>query len=121
MSDLREIRDELARKSVDRILYELHEADGRERHFKMGFDAAIEHLGKECLDEQDSVLTTELKLQAKIAIAIKALKDANDNCRSALSIASREGRETNWSPFRERLNESLALQHEALKKIGCVE
>jgi hypothetical protein len=36
--------------------------------------------------------------------------EANSLCRSALSIAEREGKETNWEAFRNRLKESLAKQ-----------
>lgn len=107
--------------------------------FQKGFDAAIEHLEKQsenklnqnrCNSGHETLplklwdcpecvrLKTE-QLEAKLAVAVEALKDANDKCRSAASIASREGRDTSWSPFRERLNESLAFQFEALEKLGA--
>lgn len=43
--------------------------------------------------------------------AAQCLKEANELCRSALAIAEREGRETNWLSFRARLEESLKRQH----------
>lgn len=44
----------------------------------------------------------------------EALNDANQFCRSALSIAERQGNQTNWSVFQASLRESLARQHAVL-------
>lgn len=38
---LKQQRDKLAEQSVSRGFYELHEADARVRHYKQGFDAAL--------------------------------------------------------------------------------
>ena len=45
-----------------------------------------------------------------------ALKSANQMCLSMASIAERHGRVpgTNWDAFRDRLRESLAMQHAVL-------
>ena len=41
----------------------------------------------------------------------EALKDANDMCRSAMEVAKRDGKATNWETFRAKLHESLLRQH----------
>lgn len=46
---------------------------------------------------------------------LRALISANDLCRSAASIASREGKDTNWKAFNKKLTKSLRLQHVAIK------
>lgn len=43
----------------------------------------------------------------------EALESANQMCRSAMSIAERKG-EANWEAFRDRLKESLELQHRVM-------
>jgi hypothetical protein len=43
-----------------------------------------------------------------------ALKNANEMCRSAFQIAQREGKDTNWEAFKNRLHESLIIQHNVL-------
>ena len=43
--------------------------------------------------------------------AAAVLKDANDMCRSAMQIALRDGKETNWPAFRAQLEASLKRQH----------
>jgi hypothetical protein len=43
-----------------------------------------------------------------------ALADANDLCRSAMAIAKRRGRSTNWEAFERKLEGSLKRQHEAM-------
>jgi hypothetical protein len=63
---------------------------------------------------------TQLKhdLEAQSAKAEKlfeALKDANDLCRSAFSVSSRAGRDTNFWALTGRLKESLERQHKALQ------
>ena len=45
---------------------------------------------------------------------LEALKSANSLCRSMSAIADREGEQTNWESFRNKLTESLALQHTVL-------
>ena len=55
-----------------------------------------------------------LKAIAEIRKQRKALEDANDLCRSAMQIAERDGAETYWAPFRDRLGESLKRQHEVM-------
>jgi hypothetical protein len=42
------------------------------------------------------------------------LSEANEVCRSAHSIAERDGAETNWEAFRSRLALALANQHSVL-------
>lgn len=53
-------------------------------------------------------------LLARLAEVEAALADANSLCRSAFIIASRGGRETNWSSFTDRLAESLVRQHRVM-------
>ena len=43
--------------------------------------------------------------------AAACLIGANELCRSALAIASRDGANTNWPAFRAQLEESLKRQH----------
>ena len=45
---------------------------------------------------------------------IEALRDANDKCRSAASIAQRDGKDTNWQAWRNQLGASLFKQQAAL-------
>jgi hypothetical protein len=54
---------------------------------------------------------TVLGLLAKVQALSAALEDANGLCRSAYQIAERNGKSTNWEPFRARLTESLQRQH----------
>lgn len=49
-----------------------------------------------------------------IAALRSVLENANEICRSAFSIAGREGNTTNWEAFYSRTKESLALQHRTL-------
>jgi len=49
-------------------------------------------------------------LQAKLTPE-EALREANDVLRSAAVIAAREGRQTNWPRFGERVHEALRHQH----------
>lgn len=53
-------------------------------------------------------------LAAEVRKLRTALRDANDLCRSAYQVAVREGRETNWPAFRDRLSESLDRQHRVM-------
>jgi hypothetical protein len=46
-----------------------------------------------------------------IDYAAEVLKDANRLCRSAMQIALRDGRDTNWPAFRNQLEASLKRQH----------
>ena len=46
--------------------------------------------------------------------AWKALESANEMCRSAFQIAQREGVDTNWETFKNRLDESLKIQHQVM-------
>lgn len=50
----------------------------------------------------------------EIARLRKALEDANGMCRSAYQVAVREGRQTCWATFRDRLHESLERQHRVM-------
>ena len=45
---------------------------------------------------------------------MKALWAANEVMRSMYQIAIREGRDTNWPPFIERLKKELQVQHELM-------
>jgi hypothetical protein len=79
--------------------------------------AAAPSSGDAAIDDGDRWDTGELGRDEKFAVAIaeppaaEALFiEANSLCRSALSIAEREGNETNWEAFRNRLKESLAKQ-----------
>lgn len=44
---MEKLMNELAEKSINRNMYELHEADARVRQFKLGFGAAIAHVSKD--------------------------------------------------------------------------
>jgi hypothetical protein len=46
--------------------------------------------------------------------AMSLLKDANETLRSACSIASREGRDTNWQSFRARVEAVLKDHHQVV-------
>jgi hypothetical protein len=71
--------------------------------------AGVEVLAKE-IRELAPHVETGLTVEA-------ALKDANELCRSALSIAKREGIQTNWAAFASQLEHSLRIQHKAMKQI----
>lgn len=48
---------------------------------------------------------------------LPVLRRANDLCRSMHAITEREGKETNWPPFRAELEGALAEQHELLNQV----
>ena len=50
-----------------------------------------------------------------------ALKHANCLCRSAMSIAERNGTKTNWKAFKTKLQGSLALQHKVMLENGLID
>jgi hypothetical protein len=50
----------------------------------------------------------------RIADLETALRDANQVCNTAHTIANRFGRETNWGPFAAKIEESLERQHRVL-------
>lgn len=56
----------------------------------------------------------EAAILSELHTVVISLKDANDMCRSALSVAGREGKEVNWDGFRKQLRESLKRQHAVL-------
>lgn len=56
----------------------------------------------------------EARVLALYAERDEALAYANELCRSAFQIASRQGRDTNWSGFANRLMEALAQQHRVM-------
>lgn len=64
--------------------------------------------------DYDALLTTHLELVGQFNGAIKMLQEANEVCRSASSIAQREGKYTEWDSFRYRLQKVLEAQHSAL-------
>ena len=45
---------------------------------------------------------------------LDALKSANSMCRSAMEIARRDGKDTNWEAFRNQLMKSLETQQKIL-------
>ncbi len=45
---------------------------------------------------------------------MSALKEANEMCRSAYSIAERQGKETNWDAFSAKLSKQLDVQHKII-------
>lgn len=57
---------------------------------------------------------TKKQLVEENAVLFAALKDANEICRSAYSVAARRGVETNWEPFKEKIEKSLLLQHQII-------
>ncbi len=68
-------------------------------------ESASAHEGEHVLRR---ALTNEIK---RLTIS---LHEANDICRSAYQIAARNGAETNWTPFTERLKDALKRQHEIM-------
>lgn len=52
----------------------------------------------------------EAKVAKKILALRKALRGANDICRSMYCIVAREGRETNWEAFRAQILDQLLAQ-----------
>lgn len=77
---------------------------------------ACEHRTESCADDLEQALST---LQSsETAKLMEALKDANSLCRSAYSIAEREGLQTNWDAFRKQLLKSLERQKQALAASG---
>ena len=53
----------------------------------------------------------EMRAAGQLRRLKTALEDANGICRSAMAIAERGGRETNWDAFTGQLRESLQRQH----------
>jgi hypothetical protein len=45
---------------------------------------------------------------------MNVIREANDICRSAMSIAERQGDETNWDAFSARLSKVLDKQHKII-------
>lgn len=64
--------------------------------------------------ERDEWCAEYVKVRDEAASLRLTLKDANEVCRSAYQIASRAGKETNWSAFTSRVGKSLELQHTTL-------
>lgn len=61
---------------------------------------------------QSSVVGGYIKaVMDEIDLLREALKSANAMCRSAMSIAERDGNDTHWWAFRKRMEASLELQH----------
>lgn len=56
------------------------------------------------------------KHQLKPVKFLAAFLEANDLCKSALAIAVREGKETNWMAFRSKLRSALRKQYKLLYK-----
>lgn len=54
------------------------------------------------------------KVQDMLTEYAVALEDANSLCRSAHSIATRKGLQTNWDAFLGKLSRSLKLQHKLI-------
>lgn len=71
-------------------------------------------LGDQCVTHKlDEARETFERLYVR-GYAVSVLKDANHMCRSAMEIAKRDGKDTNWETFRARLQESLLRQHAAM-------
>lgn len=51
---------------------------------------------------------------AAVQATVAALKDANSICRSAYSIAQRQGRDTNWDAFVRMIQASLERQRKVM-------
>lgn len=68
-------------------------------------------------DMIENHLTKRIELEAKLAKAVEALKDANALCRAAFSVAEREGLSTNWGAFKDNLKISLDEQHKTLAEM----
>lgn len=69
--------------------------------------AALSH----CDEGDKDSAKIEMDSAHAIRALVKALNDANDLCRSAMQIAQRIGKETDWSAFTQQLSESLSRQH----------
>lgn len=61
--------------------------------------------------DTDAAWRNQREAEARAEAMEKALLDANDMCRSAYSIARHDGRETDWSAWRNALKASLDRQH----------
>jgi hypothetical protein len=60
-----------------------------------------------------------------LAAQVKLLKECHDSCdqalRSAMSIAERDGKDTNWAGHRAQLRETLAHYHAARAAFSMAE
>lgn len=60
-------------------------------------------------------MTTELEiLRARVELLREAHTLANEALRSAMAVAEREGRDTNWPDYRAMLRASLEASHAAM-------
>ena len=60
-------------------------------------------------------------LEAKAEAIQEALVTANDLCRSAMSIAKRQGQSVNWKAFETKLESSLLFQHKKMLEAGLLD
>lgn len=68
-------------------------------------------------DTDGHLMWDELVDRAHAIVA--ALKDANDQCRTAYHIAQRRGQDTNWDGYDKQLFASLERQHKAMYPSNC--
>lgn len=67
-------------------------------------------LDNQCIESGCQSLKIE-RLEAENTRLWSALKEANEVLRSAHSVASRQGAETNWESFTRRIDGVLKEQH----------
>lgn len=122
MTDMTKRRDEQAEQSVNRNMLELHEADARVRHYKLGYDDGQAEMQAH-VDEKD-IEIKRLRNAHSILVAVNkelseerdALKAQVDNIRTHLVLECKNHNET----FIER--EVLKAQLEiAVKALDVIE
>ena len=68
-------------------------------------------------DAEGQLMQDELVDRAHAIVA--ALKDANDQCRTAWHVVRRRGQDTNWEPYEKSLKASLDRQHKTMYPSNC--
>jgi hypothetical protein len=84
---LEEKKLELAERSVNRDMFELHEADARVRHYKLGFDAGVSAY-KEMLEGVGEVDVTEIKNKVWEISCLEISEISENNLTTDMSICS---------------------------------
>jgi hypothetical protein len=57
-------------------------------------------------------------LRAQVKLLEEAHTECNDALRSAMEVAKRDGRQTNWPAFRESIRYALELSHTVINALA---
>ncbi len=90
------------------------DAESQEKEFRERYEGACKLVAEMHAAAVGEVRGPRVGPVEDVAEIREGLRDANDLCRSAFSIAQRDGKATNWEAFRAKLSESLERQHKLL-------